>query len=96
MKRFNRLTGTFDVSFVDINKPLGIYGDPNHIFVAESGGNFIIAINKESLAFSRISISNKLTYLCITNGGIFGGRVATLYWGVGQNLQSYIRHKMRI
>jgi len=43
VKRFNRLTGTFDVSFVDINKPLGIYGDPNHIFVAESGGNFIIA-----------------------------------------------------
>jgi streptogramin lyase len=69
VKRFNRLTETFDVSFADINKPLGIYGDSNHIFVAESDGNFIMVVNKESLTFSRISINNKPTYLCITDRG---------------------------
>jgi hypothetical protein len=69
VKRFNRLTETFDVNFTDINKPLGIYGDSNHVFVAEGGGNFIIVINKENLVFSRISIDYKPTYLCITERG---------------------------
>jgi hypothetical protein len=70
VKRFNRLTETFDVSFADINKPKGIYGDSNRIFVAESSSNSIIAVNKENLAFSRVSINNyKPTYLCITDRG---------------------------
>jgi streptogramin lyase len=70
VKRFNRLTETFDVSFADINKPKGIYGDSNCIFVAESSSNSIIAVNKENLAFSRVSINNyKPTYLCITDRG---------------------------
>ena len=69
VKRFNRLTETFDANFTDINKPKGICGDSNHIFVAESGGTSIIAINKENLAFSRISVDKTLTYLCITGKG---------------------------
>jgi hypothetical protein len=48
---------------------MGICGDSSHIFVAESGGNSIIVINKENLAFSRMSISYKPTYLCITERG---------------------------
>jgi len=69
VKRFNRLTETFDVNFTDIDKPLGICGDSNHIFVAESGSSSLIAINKGNLAFSQISINCKPTYLCITTRG---------------------------
>ncbi|MEM4713057.1 MAG: dockerin type I domain-containing protein [Candidatus Bathyarchaeia archaeon] len=69
VKRFNPLTSAFDVNFTDINSPLGICGDSSHTFVAEYGGNSILAINKENLAYSRVQVNKTPTYVCCTVKG---------------------------
>jgi len=70
VKRFNISTGVFDVNFTNLNKPLGITGNPSHIFVAEYGSNStIIVINKENLAYTRVQLDKKVNYLCSTVKG---------------------------
>jgi hypothetical protein len=68
-KRFNILTDGFDADFTNINKPLDICGTSSHIFMVESGGDSIIAINKENLVYSRIQVDKMPSYLCGTVKG---------------------------
>lgn len=63
VKRFNTTTGTFDANFTDFSEPLGIYGDSNRVYVAESGGDSIAVIDKRNLEISCIPLGIKPTFI---------------------------------
>ncbi len=82
VKRFNILTGDFDANFTSINKPLGICGTSSHIFVAEYGGNFIIAIDKINLAIRAYRWIRRQLMRALPLKGMFGGQALTVLLGL--------------